>query len=85
MQAVHEVDFTVFSMEISMSTSAWAADSLQFPRLLAEIQAVGLTEKQIKAIALSMDLTREHVMQLFSRGEAKFEVIKKVMDARDGV
>jgi len=55
----------------------FANNSIQFPRLLAEINAVGLTDKQLTDISASMDLDRRHIKALFDRAEIAFEVIKE--------
>ena len=54
----------------------WSDDSIQFPRLIAEISA---TQEMldIKAIATSMDLDLEDVDELFDRADARWEEIKK--------
>ena len=51
----------------------WSDDSVQFPRLLAEINACGLSEGQYNDIAGSMDLPRERVDELFDRAEAAWD------------
>lgn len=45
----------------------WASDNLQFMRLLAEINAWGLTHEQGVGIAESMDLRLSQVNQLLNR------------------
>lgn len=47
----------------------WERDSIQFPRLLAEIRAAGLTRNQYHELEASMDLTREEIDQLLERAE----------------
>jgi len=51
----------------------WSDDSVQFPRLLAEINACGLSEDQYAAIAESMALTIEQVDELLDRAEAAWD------------
>jgi hypothetical protein len=50
----------------------WHRDDLQFPRLLAEIRAVGLTKKQMAGLEASMDLSTEEIEGLFERAEKAF-------------
>ena len=59
---------------------AWDRDDIQFPRLLAEIWAVGLTKKQLGDLCISMNLRREEVEALFERAEDLFEGIKEHAD-----
>lgn len=51
-------------------------NSIQFPRLLAEIVAVGLTDEQIEGLAVSMDLDTSEVHELFIRAEKEWDVIR---------
>jgi hypothetical protein len=43
-----------------MSTT-WNNNSIQFPRLLAEIRAVGLSDGQYSQLGTSMDLERDDI------------------------
>lgn len=54
----------------------WKRDDVQFPRLLAEINAVGLTSGQAADICDSMDLSKERLKELFERAEIALEKIK---------
>lgn len=54
-------------------------DFLQFARLLDEINAVGLTQDQIQAVAKSMDIEPKDVKQLLNRAAAKWDEIKGLM------
>lgn len=60
-----------------MSDSKWEDNSLQFPRLLAEIYAVGLTDEQWTGLADSMDLELEFVNELFERAQEEWDAIKE--------
>jgi hypothetical protein len=61
--------------------SKWDIDEIQFPRLLAEIRAVGLTPSQYKQLVASMDLpSKQSIDGLLERAEMEWERIK----ARDG-
>lgn len=55
----------------------WENNSVQFPRLLAEISATQ-DNLDIPALAESMDLTVEEVNELFDRADAAWERIKKM-------
>jgi hypothetical protein len=55
----------------------WTVDNIQFPRLLAEIRAVGLTPTQRGTIARSMDLHLGDIDELFERAEKAWERIKE--------
>jgi hypothetical protein len=47
----------------------WLNDSIQFPRLLAEINSVGLTRRQMSDLCASMDLEPQDIDELFDRAE----------------
>lgn len=59
-----------------MSNSKWEDNSIQFPRLLAEILATQ-ENLDINALCESMDLERDEVWALFSRAQEEWERIKK--------
>jgi len=56
--------------------TVWDDNSIQFPRLLAEIKMVGLTPGQMKGLCASMDLSKEEINTLLDRAEEAFENIK---------
>jgi len=56
-----------------MSQALWDRDDIQFPRLLDEIQGIGLTDTQYVQIAESMDLTPEEVHELFERAQTAWD------------
>jgi hypothetical protein len=56
--------------------SPWETDNVQFPRLLAEINAMGLTAPQYSMLESSMDLTTEQVDELLERAEKRWNEIK---------
>lgn len=60
--------------------AAWDRNDIQFPRLLAEVWAVGLTSKQLGELCISMNLRREDVEAIFERAEEVFEGIKEHAD-----
>lgn len=57
-------------------THMWDRDDVQFPRLLAEIKAVGLTGKQMDELRDSMDLDSNQIHELLDRAEETFEAVK---------
>lgn len=59
-----------------MGKSIWADNAVQFPRLLAELQGV-ICEADLKAVAESMDLGTDEVLELFDRAVDEWERIKK--------
>jgi len=61
-----------------MSKEKWDDSSIQFPRLLAEINAVGLTVDQIQGLAESMDLHTDEINNIFERANSRWEVSKAV-------
>lgn len=65
----------VTDYQLQASSEPWSDDSLQFPRLLAEICA---TQANLDDAALceSMDLTENEIGQLFDRAQAAWESIK---------
>ena len=63
-------------MNKSRNNDPWNNDAIQFPRLLAEIWAVGLTEEQIKDLCVSMDVKPKHIHEIFQRAERHFERLK---------
>ena len=55
----------------------WERDDIQFPRLLSEIMAVGLTESQWDGLLAEMDLESDDLSELFDRAQAKWEKQKQ--------
>ena len=60
-----------------MSNDLWDRDDIQFPRLLAEIKAVGLTGRQMDELRASMDLDSNQIHELLDRAEETFEAVKE--------
>jgi hypothetical protein len=54
----------------------WKDSSVQFPRLIAEINALGLTTSQLEDLAGSMDLEIDDVGELFERANVLWEIQK---------
>ena len=55
----------------------WLQNAVQFPRLLAEINAVGLNDSQVMALGQAMDLDSEQISELLERAEKSVERGKK--------
>ena len=53
----------------------WNDDSIQFPRLLAEVYAL-ITLEFVKELCHSMDLEAHQVIELFNRATQEFDRIK---------
>lgn len=51
----------------------WADNSIQFPRLLAEIMGVGLEGHQWDGLLETMDLTSDQLSELFDRAQIIWE------------
>lgn len=59
-----------------MSESKWENNSIQFPRMLAELRAVGPTEEQYLHLQDSMDLERGNIDEIFERAEVIWNELK---------
>jgi hypothetical protein len=59
-----------------MAKDFWERNNVQFPRLLAEIYAIGLTPEQYGALVNSMDLHRDSIYEILQRAEAEWERLK---------
>lgn len=59
-----------------MPLQKWDNNFIQFPRLLAEINACGLNKSQMKFLRESMDLSNEEIESLLFRAEVEFEHLK---------
>ena len=55
----------------------WEDDTIQFPRLLAEIMGVGLDEAQWDALCETMYITSDELSELFYRAESRWQRIKE--------
>lgn len=54
--------------------AAWERDAIQFPRLIAELEAVGaFTDEVLSALAAEMDLEIEDIGELVERAQAAWE------------
>lgn len=59
--------------------SVWDDNTIQFTRLLAEINATGLTTEQYQQICDSTDLGVMDIDELLERAEKEFEEIKSLL------
>ena len=67
-----------------MNQELWEDNSIQFPRLLAEICAtVDITPKDFEALQESMDLTEDEINELFDRAQEEWEEIKNEVCLRN--
>jgi ElaB/YqjD/DUF883 family membrane-anchored ribosome-binding protein len=57
--------------------NAWKNNKIQFPRLLSEIRAIGLTAEQYSFLEESTDLSVAEIDELFERAEEEFDKIKE--------
>lgn len=76
-----EKETTLATNRYRVGQDLWRENSIQFPRLLAEIDAVSpLTPQQEQDVADSMDLSVEAVRSLFERASRSWERIKERTD-----
>lgn len=54
----------------------WLDNSIQFPRLLAELRAIGLTPEQYAFLTESMDLEESDIDEVLERAESEWQKIK---------
>jgi len=54
----------------------WEDDLIQFPRLLAELRAVGLSAEQYEYLREQMDLSDSEIDEIFERAETAWDAIK---------
>ena len=59
-----------------MNKELWRDSSIQFPRLIAELNAIALTSEQIKEICDSMDISSDELCEIFERANTLWEVAK---------
>ena len=62
-----------------MCKTPWQDDNLQFPRLLAELEAIGAfaDDALLRRVAEEMDLEPDEVLELVSRAQAKWDTTKQ--------
>ena len=61
----------------------WARDDIQFARLLSEISAVDLDERQKIDLQQSMNLNEEQIDELFYRAEMTWQLAQNGTDLAD--
>ncbi len=55
----------------------WSMNNVQFPRLIAELEANGaFTPEVVKSLCDSMDITEEELSDLIDRAQEDWEFIK---------
>lgn len=60
-----------------MSNANWQHNAIQFPRLIAELEAQGaFTQEAMEFLAESMDLTYEEIFELIDRACAEWDRAK---------
>lgn len=70
-----EVDEWRFKVEDV--TESWNDDTIQFPRLIAELEMAGVfTRKTFKLLCESMDLENENIDELLERAQKTWDKIK---------
>lgn len=77
-QAFHDAAALLTGALEGPGATTWELNRVQFPRLLAEIMAIGLTDEQIEGLATSMDLHRVDVYDLFDRADDEWQAIKEM-------
>ena len=61
-----------------MSNANWNDNSIQYPRLIAELQAVGAFRPSVmRDLCESMDLEHEDVLELVDRAVDEWDEIKQ--------
>lgn len=73
--AAERLRFVAYGAEPDPDQERWSKNSIQFPRLLSEIIAVGLTEEQWDGLLASMDLTSGELSELFDRAQNRWKQI----------
>ena len=72
-------------LEEQAKEMSWENSHLQFSRLLAEINGVGLSDEQMQGLCEAMDLTEEQINELFDRANVLWEVEKSLILERKEV
>lgn len=57
----------------------WDVDFIQFARLLDELNAIGLSQEQLTALAKNMEVEPKDVKQLLNRAAVRWEEIKPLL------
>lgn len=56
----------------------WNDDDIQFPRLIAELESLGVFDGEtIKKLSVEMDLYESDVVELIDRAQSKWDYIKR--------
>ena len=56
----------------NMTNELWDRDDIQFPRLISEIEGLGIfTDKVVSDLAIAMDLSTDEVAELIERASSQ--------------
>lgn len=56
----------------------WLSNEIQFPRLIAEIEAAGIfTPENIELLSESMDLSQSQIIEIVDRAQSQWDAIKQ--------
>jgi len=61
----------------SQENPLWLSDSIQFPRLLAEIHAIDMPQDMLDQLCLNMDLEPFQIGEILRRATEAFDRIKE--------
>lgn len=67
---------------MSKAPDTWSMDAIQFPRMLAAINDVDLTQQQVEQLCEAMDFEPHHLAEIFSRAQERWKAIES--DTRTG-
>ena len=77
-QAQAQADKHGYASGADQRIELWKDNSIQFPRLIAEINAcVDISPEDWEALQESMDLDKDEIGQLFDRAHEEWETIKE--------
>ena len=62
---------------MTKKSDLWKNNAVQFPRLLAEIRAMGLTRIQYDELQAEMNLSRDEIDELLERAETEWQSHKE--------
>ena len=76
----HDLQGVFVDNDLFRLIDPWRDDTIQFARLIDEIQAAGVDDDMIDALSTSMDLSIGRVKSLFARAEGVWEAAKPPVD-----
>ena len=68
---------TALEKEPPRPPAAWESDNIQFPRMLAEIRAIGFSSGMYEELCASMDLSIDEIDEILERAESAWNKIKE--------